>query len=1455
MTAMANQHRRRLLAAAGHWTTVGTIALALFGMVRAAAVATAADAPLDADSAVLLPTDRVKERQLDRLRRLFAEARWSDAAALSDELLESSEDVFVRDQAAATQRSLKSAVAELLARQPPRAREAYDLLFAARAERALREAVAADDPEGVATVARRWLHTPAGRQAAVIMAIAALETGRPAVAAAWLERRQATGDDNGGVERLLARARRRDEVEAWPSAASLAHNPIVAASRPLLAPRYRVPLARDPAEAAALERRRKARADREADSAPSAVPIAIDGTIVTQAPIGLVAVDFESGKRLWVRPRRPLAASIAADPPAGDAAVGMTSGDTMGTGLAAARGLVVVVEPGSAPPATDGFVFPAAGEPGESNTLVACDVATGTDRWRLPTAGSAAWFLGPPLAVGDELLALVEEKGEVRLDAVAVTTGTVNWSQTLAQIDEGLGAGDATGRKRRPTGLTPALADGILVCPLGAGAVVALDMATRTLLWAYHYDLLDAGEPSPGVAGGLPSATRGGDHPPRDGWPVIASGRVLVTPPDSDRLVCLDLRSGTAAWPEHPGGRLRVVGVTGENVVTLGRSGIEARTLVDGSRRWRLGYDEAGGRPSGRGILTSESLMVPLESAEVIEISTATGLVGGRCPARGGAVPGNLVAYRDAILAQGSATLDVFHQIGPLETRVAEALRADPNSSWAVSWRGQLALDRGDVAAGLDALGTAALAPGAVQSPGTLAAAVLAGLDRDFSAAAPAWRGAWRAETEGRSAVPPAARAMVRAAVDGFLDRRVAAEAWEGCRTLLSTAAVAGPDELAPDPHDRALAVTEGRWLGGRLARLVEIADDPLRREIEAVTHAAVEAAADGHAPLAALERLAGMLGPIPAAAAARLRIVAALDAATARVGDPAGRLAARRELHLLALLRLGTPAARAAAAERLAATEADAKPAAEWPLGRVVVRRTREPPAEARDIAIAHRAVAPLTVDHPFLPDLALVHDPQHGSLLVLDRYGRRLVEPLALDAGRSLGGFRWQPLASGPEASCLGRLLVVDGGSTIAAHDLAAAGSGGRCLWSRPRGTPTTRDLGGGPVRRFGGGHDHGGVLLADLLTDAGGPPVARAPRRTVARATGVLHLDGKTLVLLEPSTGRVLWERRRLPAGAGVFGDDEVACVVSADAVAAEVVSMTDGRIVRTTRLPPARTRLGAAGRWLVAVARGAEATARIEMHDPATGDRVALGEIDARSRAVLDATRLVTLDPSGSLVAFALDGRAEVWRVKLPELPSGFDFLHVMPQPGRLLVVAGATSADDGSAAQDGADFFTARPWPPSGDPTRPLTAAVWALDDATGELLWPAPATINGFALHTAQPLGLPLLLFSRSGPPALGAPRQRLELLGLDTRTGHAVFEDGGLPVQGVECGCTVRGDPRRRTIELRVATGGGRGMVLDYTLAPLAPKPPYRSARPRGRADVVLDSLGPATVEPLLDP
>ena len=72
---------------------------------------------------------------------------------------------------------------------------------------------------------------------------------------------------------------------------------------------------------------------------------------------------------------------------------------------------------------------------------------------------------------------------EIRLVVLSAKTGKLDWSQQLCVVEQSI----LQDPERRAGGATPSFADGVLVCPTSAGAVVAVDATTRNLLWGYQY--------------------------------------------------------------------------------------------------------------------------------------------------------------------------------------------------------------------------------------------------------------------------------------------------------------------------------------------------------------------------------------------------------------------------------------------------------------------------------------------------------------------------------------------------------------------------------------------------------------------------------------------------------------------------------------------------------------------------------------------------------------------------------------------------------------------------------------------------------------------------------------------------------------------------------------------------------------------------------------------------------
>lgn len=1521
------------------------------------------DGPEEAsdEGGIALPTDRLKERQLDRVRRLAADGRFSDSATLLDEILAGDRDFFFRPgDGGSTWRSIKTEASGLLGGFPEAGREAYELQFRARAERLLEQAIVAGDAPGVVAVARRWFHTPAGRRATLLAALDGIETGRPLEAAAWLERlaaapgagefeptlslmravawwrageRRTAGDVLDGLKRSGIRSvrvggrdvpldhtpgsagewlekvagppaggSRQSAREWWVHRGDASRNALVDASRPLLVPRYRVPLTRHPEEGRLLERRRKLFADRDMPLLPAGSPLAVDGLLLAHTPMGLLAVDFETGKRVWLR-TGGAAGSFFDSGASGDdgdeggnaearAAIrGVFEDATSGT-LSSDGELVFAVESDPASLAgpsganVDMFRQFSSG-PRATNVLAAYRLAKrGEPAWRLSGADAAGrradgdplgigmqqlqasqgkWFLGAPLPIGDQLFVLVEERGEIRLEVLGAADGSLRWSQPLAELDEGMQIGNRESHLRRVGGLSPSFADGVLVCPTGAGTVVAVDLATRTLLWAYTYSQPKGGDSillpngvrvQRGVGGGGarmivngqlvgaagPTAATGW----RDSSPVLVGGKIVLTPRESDEIHCLDLRTGSVVWKAPRQDGLYLAGAVDGRAIVVGRRGVRSLALADGGPAWSESTGFAGACPSGRGVLTGGRLFLPLDTPEVVEIDLADGSVAGRSPARGH-VAGNLVAYRGEVVSQGVDSLDVFHQASALGERVDTALRTRPGDPWAALWRGHVEIDRGNVAEGLASVFAARDAAADGVPVPVVREALLAALERDFPAALGVWRS--RADVD----VGPS-RPIARLVVEGHLRAGEVEPAWHAFAPLLD-GGVSAPwsrtDTVAPDPGDRNVGLSDSVWLAGRFRRILEQASPELRREIDTRVAAEV-AAAEGVLPVVErTERLATLddrLAGHPAAARVRellLPAIGDLITATGATTDAGRDLAVRRDL-----LRGMTGPADASPSVRVDAA---------WPFGRVVERRGTSRGAGDDPNRIARLVPIPLDGADPATSVAAkLSYDVQQSAFVVVDGFGRRVGDPFTVDApGRGDGWNGFQPYAA--EASVVGRVMVVRSGGTLIGYEISdVPGQRHRRLWGVNEQTANPAEQ----VMPFLGrqiGERHARLDTVPLGMEISEPEeVAQVPSVVVGRvrATGLPVLVNSSLVLRDPATGAVRWERHHVPAVGDVAGDDEFVCVLPPNGRQAAVVSMVDGRLVRTLDLPPRGRRLLTCGRRIVTVGPREQATTAaegqgdgpivLELVDPATLERTPLGSFSREalaSRAGADA--LAVVEPGGAIVVLDLvDGHVR-FRTKLRDMPVGMDQLRVMAWEDRYLVFVGRRETAEERKLMEKVGMITSLPQQFSRENVPPATGSLWALDRADGAMLWPVPATILRHCIHPGQPEALPMLLFARQIQRGGSGDRVRLGVLGIDKRTGQALVVDDKLAnQQQFLAGCEMSGDPAAHSIAVGPGGGEGGDLVLEFTAQPTAPRPPFQAASRQPVSRDVLSEL-----------
>ncbi|MGL6196702.1 MAG: PQQ-binding-like beta-propeller repeat protein, partial [Thermoguttaceae bacterium] len=245
------------------------------------------------------------------------------------------------------------------------------------------------------------------------------------------------------------------------------------------------------------------------------------------------------------------------------------------------------------------------------------------------------YFLGPPLPVLGNLFVIGENAGALRLFVLDAKTGKLIRHQGLVEP----GTSIETDWLRRFRGPIPSYSEGILVCPTGAGAVVALDATNGKLLWCYTYgddsdEKQEAQNRGMGMGGrgagfgkmlqfnnGIPFNFSGGTHiyqylTDYVGWQIpatiISDGKLILAPADRPMLYCFDLLTGKLIWKRSKGVAKYVACVHDKKVIIAAKNSLIALDISSGKQVWddsalaplqpqpapdMYGYSEAPQRP------------------------------------------------------------------------------------------------------------------------------------------------------------------------------------------------------------------------------------------------------------------------------------------------------------------------------------------------------------------------------------------------------------------------------------------------------------------------------------------------------------------------------------------------------------------------------------------------------------------------------------------------------------------------------------------------------------------------------------------------------------------------------------------------------------------------------------------------------------------------------------------
>jgi outer membrane protein assembly factor BamB len=1441
----------------------------------------------DSSFGVYLPTDRSLSRAMGRARARLATGEYHQSLGFLHEIFQREEDSFLdRTDNEPDERGLKATARQLISTLPPEGHDAYELLHGATARRQLDAALKSGIQDRIAAVVRQYFHTWAGYEAALVLAQMEADQGHH-LAAAQLYRELI--NTPRAAERFepqlsvlaalnqVADSRRdvavqilRELAEKHPTAImQLQGNPTAGPrpdadllawlfevtgeprptrpaefnwitargnpqrnaehpdGRPHLRPRWQARVVNEPGMESHLISRNDEFAQRRVVMFPAALPLAVDNVVVMRTPRNLVAVDWQTGKRIWeTRDDEDLNLEDAlSNYASGNDGEQMAQGnsleqrmwdDVLVMSLSSDGERVFVIRGVSAASPEEIVAWQAAPGLGRrvddtaaaTNQLAAYDLATqGKLAWELdgsvstgPLAG--AFFLGAPLAIDNNLYVMAEIRSAIYLLALEPASGKVRWQQQLVGLEQGI-ALDPT---RRLAGATPSYAGGILVCPTSAGAVVAVDIVKREFAWVYRY-LRNIRSPNDAANIWQPQLQNQGPRANNhwlDGTALIADGRVVVTPPESDELHCLDLQSGKILWKHRRGDALLAACADEGNILLVGSDDLQALRLADGTMAWERQSLPGDAMPAGHGYLSDAVYYLPLNSGEILSVDMAAGTLNRYSAARPDAAFGNLICFRGSILSQSALVLDKYEQLDVLKRRAEQTLAQNPNDATALRELAELKRGEGQTSEAVTLLKRAnELAPDEPLTREVLAELLLEALATDYAAFddnVPLLAELIRDRQQQIELMRIEALGLDK------LEKRLAA--WNAYLRLADFTADQ-PEHLRIDSD---YTVRSDRWIRGRLGALWSKATSE-EQEAIASQLAARRLRLKDPGTAAELQNYLSYFDELPGSCEVRQRLAELLV--------KRGRLA-EAEIELLQLTSAKQEAGQAKADSLMTELTKTASTAFPWPSGRVVGEMTaasslgRERAERGQAEQIGHR-------------QLRIEQDIRVGSPATQwfisadcsELVGRNFTGDDVFRLSVSQNG--WAPQYRDSNliyAARLGHLLFVALGGQILAIDSRQnqAGIEGNPLWQTgPSGHLSAEGIRG---RRFARASQYrmnrrSAYHPLSSRKRTSGNAGANIGGLGPATPRGVVFQEQNQLKCVDPLSGETLWLRSDIPLGCELFGDDEFVFAADVSQRQIHVVRFADGQLVGKRELPKFEW-LMTAGRCVAQLGGRSEGGNRalvLRIVDMWSQRMLFDAEYSIASRiCVAEPDAVAVCDPTGRFQLIDVRTGQPIIEQTIEAVPD-LQSIQTLRSGDSLFVMINRQSQHQQHKPLAISDY--------------PLTdGLVYAFSMTSGEPIWSGPALVRNRGAVLSQPDDIPMLVFAdhRIVRDAGSGGRMQLRLLCLDKRTGETVYRNDNLPETAV-AKFRVRAE-RQGDAQVTVETSSSRIKLL-VTDRGKPPQPP----------------------------
>ncbi len=1225
---------------------------------------------------------------------------------------------------------------------------------------------------------------------------------------------------------------------------------------------------------------------------PTLHPLAVDDIILMRTTDGLTGIHSETGKLRWVFPpydsEEPQAVAGGSSPVRNaaaqrqselqqrlfeDSAYGQISSDGEAVYLlhelrpvpqANVRRMILI---GGRPAMNPGY-------PTSYNQLVSLDLKKqGKLRWIVGDKSgeeeprlAGAFFLGPPLPHQGELLTLAEQQGEIRLVSLDAKTGRMQWSQQIAHMDELKIDVDSL---RRLAGVTPSFSDGLVVCPTAGGAVVAVDWARRSLSWGYSYarDVMPATGPRQLVVSRLSQQETAAS------WPVaaalIAEGCVVLTPPDSTSLHCLDLLTGKPLWAplgrkDKLAGALYVGCVHKGEIILVCNEGLKSVNLKTGKVNDLPQAQYKTSVPSGRGVYSNPYYYLPLQSADLLKINLNDGTIEERLQTD--RALGNLVIHDVDLISLSADALSTYYLREPLKQRIDQRLLEDGKDSWALARKGEILVQEGKTDEALKLLRDAyTLLPENEGIRNTLLKLLLTAVKQDYSAHA-----GLIAEIENLIQQPSERADFLRVIAPGLAQAGATKDAFEAylALALAIRKPAAGNKEDQFEELGRQWRVRTDRWLATRLAQLYVGAAPDMRTQLDAVIAARLN-----EQPEETQGSLLRMLTFYPDTTQEQLGLASQLlekgnllqaeydltpltKSSDARIAGPAVALLAkilvkarRTDEAIAAYEILGQDFANIpcdgtkTGAELLA--EAKQLPSLQKELPGVVFQGSRvtsgiDPERASR--FRSYQRLMPISIGSAEGWDVRgqmVTFDQSRGTIVVGDGYGRPVSEALLNQEGiatRTYFGLM--------SAASYGHMLTLSMGTEVIALDTLrgpnnpaeTARTGEAILWRHDTvdRAPNLPYIGYGMQSRQMRNPLAGPTqLYTDQNGKPMGPKVALGP-------WGCAFFRSRQLVCVDPLSGESLWERSGMETGADMFGDGDRLFVVPHGSGEAQVYSAWDGALLGQRNVEKLDHRWATCEGNVLSWQESGDSITLL-LNDAWTGDQLWKQEFTSAAKGCLHRPdEVAVMEPlTGELVIVSLRSGQTIFKTKLQPEPN-LSALIVQESSNRYLVMPVHASQEPPAgmtfqAAPQGVNSVLSSGW-------------IYAFDRQSGASVWQAPAYVHQHGYMVNQPSEMPVLLFLRHSTPTRGSAAKTVtSVLCIDKRTGAKVLEDDfPSPIHAYE----VLALPTSSEVKLTIYAQSQRSYTVAFDNEPAPPQAPaqlgpFSSFRAGGQSGTAVNVAG----------